>query len=78
MPNEIAPAGAVYVCGACGKRSRDLYGDQAISRGWDESCMLNAILCDEETLVMDGQIVKSAQPHYGTESPPGDDTGPPA
>ena len=38
----------MFVCGACGKRSRDLYGEQRIDRGWDESCMLNAVLCYEE------------------------------
>lgn len=42
--NEVAPPGYEYVCQACGKRSKDRYGDQAISLGWDESCMLNATL----------------------------------
>lgn len=60
MDNPIAPPGAVYVCGACGKRSRDLYGNEKISRGWDVSCVINAILCVEATLVMDGdQVVKA-------------------
>ena len=40
---QKAPAGQVFVCGACGKTSNDLYGDP--SSGWDESCMLNAVLC---------------------------------
>lgn len=44
MANEIAPEGMVYQCQACGKKSRDLYGDQKINYGWDESCMLNAAL----------------------------------
>lgn len=43
--NKIAPEGEVFVCGACGKRSRDRYGSEAIDQGWDESCMLNAVLC---------------------------------
>lgn len=51
MGNRTAAAGTVYVCVACGKRSRDLYGDQAISGGWDESCVLNAVLCEEVSLV---------------------------
>jgi hypothetical protein len=44
MANEFAPEGQVYQCQACGKLSRDLYGEQALNRGWDESCMLNAVL----------------------------------
>ncbi len=58
--NNVAPTGQVFVCGACGKRSRDRYGDQAISRWWDSSCMLNAILCYEDKLVIDenGFVVK--------------------
>lgn len=47
MANEYAGEGQIYVCGACGKRSRDIYGEQAIDSGWDESCMLNAVLCHE-------------------------------
>jgi hypothetical protein len=43
--NHVAPEGQVYVCAACGKTSRDKYGFQKISRGYDESCMLNAVLC---------------------------------
>jgi hypothetical protein len=46
--NEVAPKGQVFVCAACGKRSKDRYGDQKIDRGWDVSCMLNAVLCYEE------------------------------
>ena len=49
MANEVAGSGQVFVCSACGKRSRDKYGYQKIDSGWDESCMLNAILCDEKT-----------------------------
>jgi hypothetical protein len=46
--NKDAPEGQVWVCGACGKLSKDLYGDKRISRGWDESCVLHAVLCYEE------------------------------
>lgn len=42
--NEVAPDGAMYVCAACGKRSLDRYGEQALDPWWDESCMLNSIL----------------------------------
>jgi transposase-like protein len=45
MTNVEAPAGQVFVCSACGKRSKDRYGYRAIDAGWDESCMLNAVLC---------------------------------
>lgn len=46
--HPVAPAGQVFICGACGKRSRDIYGDQAIDRGWDESCFINSHLMDED------------------------------
>ncbi len=51
---DLAPEGAVWVCGACGKRSRTRYGFDAdnkrtpLSYGWDESCMLNATLCKDK------------------------------
>jgi hypothetical protein len=59
MPNVIAPEGQVFVCCACGRRSKDQYGNQRINRSWDESCMLNSILCYEDKLVFnnDGTIV---------------------
>jgi hypothetical protein len=58
--NRVAPAGYVYVCGACGKRSRDKYGDEKIDHGWDESCMMNSVLCREDALVFgDNGRVKS-------------------
>lgn len=47
--DRIAPEGAIWVCGACGKTAKDRYGIEGEkSRGWDESCMLNAVLCHEE------------------------------
>jgi hypothetical protein len=59
LANEVAPQGKVFVCGACGKRSRDRYGEQAISSGWDESCMLNCALYDENKLVLkNGRVVQ--------------------
>lgn len=45
MSNQVASKGQIFVRGACGKRSKDKYGEQAIDGGWDESCMLNAVLC---------------------------------
>ncbi len=45
-----APKGQVYVCGACGKTSPTRYGFDADEKrvapgGWDESCMMHAVLC---------------------------------
>jgi len=78
--NQVAPPGAVFVCVACGKRSRDLYGNQKISRAWDVSCVLNAMLCVESSLVMQGDFVTAAEPweedtetETETASQPGDD-----
>lgn len=50
QPKEIgnlaAPEGTVWVCGACGKTSTTKYGfDGTADRGWDVSCMMNAVLC---------------------------------
>lgn len=43
--NVVATENQVWVCGACGKLSKDKYGNQAISYGWDESCYMHAVLC---------------------------------
>jgi hypothetical protein len=43
--NYEAPEGQVWRCGACGALSRDRYGVQKISREWDESCAMHAVLC---------------------------------
>lgn len=48
MANKTAPDGQIYVCTACGKRSKDQYGEKMIDRGWDCSCMLNCVLCYED------------------------------
>ena len=61
MANKIAPEGCVYVCQACGKMSNDRYGFKPISMGWDESCMLNCILCHKDKLILSesgGRVVK--------------------
>lgn len=47
MANEQAPEGKIWKCMACGKTSFDLYGNRAVSYGWDESCVLNARLVDD-------------------------------
>lgn len=41
-PNHTAPEGTIFVCAACGKTSKDT---NVFKDGWDESCMLNAVLC---------------------------------
>ena len=55
--NEVAPEGQVWVCLACGKMSKDKYGNQQISRGWDASCMLNSELFKETELVIENNRV---------------------
>ena len=49
MDERIAPEGSRWVCLACGKTERDLYGTKG---GWDESCVLNARLFHDSRLVM--------------------------
>ena len=51
--NEIAGPGEVFVCAACGRRSKDRNGDQKIHSGWDTSCRTHAVKCREEDLVLD-------------------------
>lgn len=47
---QVAPEGQVFVCGACGKTAKNRDGDRRDDGyySWDESCMLNAVLCYEE------------------------------
>jgi hypothetical protein len=59
MSNVVAGEGKVFVCTACAKRSKDKYGDQAIDKGWDVSCTMNALLCYEDGLVIkDGCLIE--------------------
>jgi hypothetical protein len=60
---------------ACGKRSKDRYGDQKIDRGWDLSCALNAYLCYENSLVSKGgRVVRAvAVQEEGEEDDPFDE-----
>lgn len=67
--NELAPEGQVFVCMACGKMSKDKYGDQQISRGWDESCMLNSALFEETELVIENnRVIEIKETNNGKES----------
>jgi hypothetical protein len=44
---RMAPPGKVWRCAVCGKYAIDLYGIcDYHSRGWDESCIANAVLVD--------------------------------
>ena len=63
-----------WVCGACGKTSRTRYGfvdggtkmgsnhmpdgSPVASPGWDESCMMHAVLCYREQRVRDSDGLK--------------------
>lgn len=58
MTNQIAPDDAIWVC-CCGKTSIDRYGIVGVhSPGWDESCMMNAVLCKREGIIP-GQRVQA-------------------
>lgn len=58
VSNDVAPEGHVFVCLACGKRSKDRYGNQPLQRGWDVSCALNSDMFPIEHLVMEnGRVV---------------------
>lgn len=41
----------VWVCLACGKVSKDRYGKEGTSQGWDESCFLNSAQVKEDHIV---------------------------
>ena len=58
MSNELAPRGSVWVCCACGKMSKDHYGDKAINYGWDVSCIMNSQIFKKKLLVIgdDGRV----------------------
>lgn len=49
-----APEGQIYVCGACGKAFKDPYEV-------DVSCMLNRVLCYEDSLEYEGSRVAKAK-----------------
>jgi hypothetical protein len=53
MSNQVAGEGQVFICSACGKRSHDRYGEQPISSGWDESCMMHSVLVIESSVILD-------------------------
>ena len=59
---RIADDDEIWVCAACGKTSVDRYGIEGPhSSDWDESCMLNAVLCRRDGIIP-GQRVTQATP----------------
>ena len=66
-----APDGAIWVCAACGKTSRDRWKG-APGSWWDESCFLNAVLCyDDATLIRnEGGRVTGAKAFPPAETDP--------
>jgi hypothetical protein len=50
MTHTLAKPGTIWVCAACGKTARDDRPEEHPDNddGWDESCMLHAVLCYEE------------------------------
>lgn len=67
--NETAKDDEVFVCSACGKRSKDRYGNLKIDQGWDESCMLHSVLCQEASLVFgENGLVRGATASKRTTS----------
>jgi hypothetical protein len=60
-----APEGTVWVCSACGKASK--YRDRGtpdhkfLSRGWDVSCYMHAVLCSEDSVEIGptGRVIKA-------------------
>ena len=55
-----APEGTVYVCAACGKRAKNRMNG-GIDQGWDESCFMNSMLCDEASIVLntEGRVTQA-------------------
>ena len=59
MTDRFAPKGAVWVCAACGKRHSDKYGIEGWGNsGWDESCILNAVLCHDRMQVVQQGLIE--------------------
>jgi hypothetical protein len=63
---RFAPDDCIWVCAACGKTQTDKYGYGEGSSGWDESCMLNAILCKRNNIIPAERVTKT-DPYEGME-----------
>ena len=67
--DRMAPDDGIWVCAACGKTATDRYGiEGAHSSMWDESCMLNAVLCQRGSIVP-GERVRGAEPYDEVHRP---------
>lgn len=58
--NEVAGTGEVFVCVACGRRSKDRAGHMRLNTHWDESCETHAVRVYEKSIVLeDGLVVRA-------------------
>lgn len=49
MSERFSTDGKIWLCCVCGKRAKDQFGMVGRrSIGWDESCMLNSVLVDDD------------------------------
>lgn len=71
---ERAPAGTVFVCGACGKTARKRWGQVERTPGWDESCSMNAVLVNVDDIA-DPAEWKPWDRVRRVENAPGEDSG---
>lgn len=53
-----APEGQIWVCDGCGKTSKNRAEG---TRGWDESCFMNAVLCYEAKVDGEWRAVPEAE-----------------
>lgn len=68
-PERIARPGTLWICAACGKKHTDRYGQGGRgSYGWDESCMMNAVLCYEERKPGDDGVFRYEAVNLGKPS----------
>ncbi len=68
--NKVADPGNVFVCSICGKMSNDLYGQEPVSPGWDESCMLHAVELPKKNLIIVNGLVRKLVSENETEENP--------
>lgn len=74
---DQAPEGQIYICAACGKTSPTQYGFDENNKkvsdyGWDESCMLHAVLVYTDSIMLQGaRVIKAiAVPEIEKAPPP--------
>jgi hypothetical protein len=66
--NLIAKDGWVWGCQHCGKKSRDQYGLNPISYGYDESCALNSKLIRAKPAAPTADAITSTTHNPGNKS----------